>query len=211
MYKLADRVDRDEGSIAYIRYSTLMLEIANHYNADYLDVTAAFVAMSPNSDYMGNLRSLITMLNCVRDGQSLDKIKVSTFRHARNRAYKYLIGAENFWTTTKGPKIRNFFKNITEPGNADYVTIDGHIVAAWKGKNLTMKQAIIKPTLYRIIADDVKEFAQELRILPNQLQATLWFARKRLYAIKVPHADLFLPRNDQWRIMHRVSQIRPYV
>lgn len=208
MYALADDVDRREGLTAYPRYHDLMKRIATQHGFEFARVIAAFVALSPSSDYVGNLRSLVSVLKGINDKTPLEEITVSGYKHCRNRAYKYLTGQSEFWNSTKGPKIRNFYMNILHPQSPLYCTIDGHIVAAWCDKSLTMRGAIVRPRVYTIIMTDMMALAEEIGILPNQLQATLWFTRKRIFGIKVPHSDLFLPPGDEWQINR--TEIRPY-
>lgn len=218
-YGQADAVDRREGLIAYPRYHELMAEIARHFASAvpaespaqrHARVIQAFVAMSPNNDYLGNLRSLVSILTGLQKGVHVKEITVSGYNHCRDRAYKYLIGSADFWNSTKGPKIRNFYMNIMFPDSPLYCTIDGHIHAAWRNQNLTMRSAIVPPKKYGFILHDMLTLAAEIGILPNQLQATIWFTRKRLYGIRVPHADLFLPADDQWQIVRNISEIKPY-
>jgi hypothetical protein len=211
MLALADGIDRREGKLAYSRYNALMLTIADEFQIELPKIVAAFVALSPNNDYVGNLRSLVTVLRGIREGREKDAIKVSTYKHCRDRAYWYLTGRFEFLQQAKGPKIRNFYFNITEPFNPEFVTIDGHISALWQGRALTMKQAIIRRRDYKTIADALKELAASVGLIANQLQATLWFARKRTFNIKYDSQfDLFDAADDRWRTMQRLSEIRPY-
>ena len=161
LYALADDIDRREGRLAYARYNALMRSIAEAYNSDLLRVTAAFAALSPNNDYLGNLRSLVSILVGMRECIPLDRITVSTYEACRDRAYSYLIGDADFWTTVKGPKIRAFYRNIIRPADTDYVTIDGHMAAAYAGNSGTMKENIVKNSGdYITIAAAVKTLAR---------------------------------------------------
>lgn len=61
-------MDIDDGLKAYFRYHDMMVELSSHYNVPLSSVTGAFVALSPNSDYHGNLRSVVSMLKAVKAG-----------------------------------------------------------------------------------------------------------------------------------------------
>lgn len=210
MYELADDIDRREGRLAYQRYHQLLSEIAARYQRPMLRVTAAFVALSPNSDYKGNLRSLVSCLHGLETGTAPDRIVVSTYKHCRDRALRYLCGYSDFLFEVKGPKTRSFFMNIMCPWNPDYVTVDGHIYAAWSGRNLTMKEAKMGRKVYASIAKDVQRLAGEQGMLPCQMQATLWFTRKRVSGVlSVDQLSLFAA-DDQWGTLLRVQDIKPY-
>jgi hypothetical protein len=67
-----------------------------------------------------------------------------------------------------------------------------------------MKQAIVRWPHYRVVMRDIKLVAEEFGILPCQMQAVLWFTRKRVLNIVYdPQYDMFADHID-------VSQILPY-
>ncbi len=211
MWDRADDTDRAEGVLAYSRYHDLLRRIGDHYQTPLPQTVAAFVALSPNSDYFGNLRSLVSVLQGVREDRFPFEITVSTYKHCRDRAWFYVKGHENFLDHAKGLKTRAFYHNILDPEDHTYVTVDGHIYAAWVGKNLTMKEAKISTSAYREISQDVTRIADEFGLVPNQVQATIWFTRKRtsniIYSAQL---SLFHAADDQWRTSVDVETIKPY-
>lgn len=212
MWARADRVDIDEGRLAYFRYHQVMRGIADLYDADLPRVVAAFCSLSPNSDYLGNLRSTVSVLEGMRRGIPDDEIIVATYNHCKTRAIAYLRGERMFLGETKGLKITNFYHNVLSPHDNKWVTIDGHMVAIARGQNLTMKEAILKGSReYREIAHHVKAMAFDTFLLPHQLQAVLWFARKRIFNVKYdPQGSLFHGSTDQWRTLVDVAELKPY-
>ena len=54
------------GGCAYDKYNTVMQRFADFYGFGLVPVTEAFVALSPNNDYHGNLRSLAAVLTAAR-------------------------------------------------------------------------------------------------------------------------------------------------
>lgn len=214
MFERADKVDMREGLLAYGRYNTVMRLLAERWEFPIDRVAAVFCALSPNNDYDNNLRSLVSVLYGMRMGWEVDEVEVSTYRHCLKRAWMYAQGTP-FLDDAKGLKIRNFYLNVLYPTDNRYVTIDGHMVAIWRNKNLTMKEAICRTkTEYNDIADACKQIAFELFIHPNQFQATCWFARKRLFNIKQGNAsqyDLLIPGNtDMWRTLRDIETIQPF-
>lgn len=212
LFEKADRADYEEGLLAYTRYHDVMVRVAQRYEMPLDVVVAAFVALSPNNDYTGNLRSLMSVLEGHRKGHTFDHVQVSTYRHAGARAWSYVQGTASFLDLARGPKIVNFYHNVLYPSDNRWVTVDGHMVAAWRGQNLTMKQAIPKGVKeYHDIAHAVKRMAFSLFLLPHQVQAIIWFVRKRTLNVKYdPQHSLFADRSDIWRTSRQVDDILPF-
>lgn len=212
MYDLADEDDRREGRLAYWRYNAVMREFADVYDAPLDRTLAAFCALSPNNDYYGNLRSMASVLWAVQHDIPCDRVTVSTYNHCRDRAYSYVTGETSFLGKSKGPKIRAFYHNILDPDDRTHVTIDGHMKAAYEGVDMTMKEAIVRTKgEYKRIRDATMRLARLEGLVPNQLQATIWFARKRTRNIKYnPQLGLFDDPSDKWGTIVRAADALPY-
>ena len=212
MYEQADADDVREGKLAYERYNAVMREFADAYDAPLDRTLAAFCALSPNNDYFGNLRSLASVLDGVRRGVPCDLVTVSTYKHCRDRAYSYVTGDACFLSTSKGPKIRAFYHNILDPYDRRYVTIDGHMKAAYEGRAMTMKEAIVRTKgEYDRISNAAKCLARSEGLIPCQLQAIIWFARKRTQRVKYnAQLRLFGDPSDVWGTVVRVNEAPPY-
>lgn len=193
IFKLADDRDIAAAKLAYRSYRSFLKELSRPYRFDFDKVVAAFVSLSPNADYIGNLRSLVTCMEGVQNKVIPACIVVSTYNHCKLRALAYLGGQADFLEKTRGLKILNFYHNLLYPDDPAWATIDGHVVAAYRGNDsATMKQALIKPREYQVIKQDLSELAVMHGLLPNQYQAAIWFARKRHLRIKYnPQYDIF--------------------
>jgi hypothetical protein len=214
MFQAADAVDMREGCLAYDRYHQVMQDVCRRYGVNLERVTAVFCALSPNNDYDGNLRSMVSVLEGYTQGWTVDEVEVSTYRHCLVRAWSYMNGVP-FLQDAKGLKIRNFYQNILHPRSNRFVTIDGHMVAIWRGQNLTMKEAICRTASeYHMIANATKHLAFENFMHPNQMQAVLWFVRKRIHNIKAGNAaqyDLLMPNDlDMWKTYRDPDAIKPF-
>lgn len=212
MFERADEIDLAEGQVSYRRYNQIMGDLSRLFCTPLDRVIAAFCALSPNNDYSNNLRSLVSLLHGIAQGWPLDDIECSTYRHCLLRAYDYVTGKASFLHTVEGRKIRSFYHNILDPSDPRFVTVDGHICAAWRGQRLTMKEAIVKGQReYDQIEAAVMALACRARLLPNQYQAILWFTRKRVFQIKAElHLDMFLPNDDVWKTYRDVTLIKPF-
>lgn len=218
LLELADVHDREDGMRAYLRYHDLMRDIATHYGEDFRGVVGAFAALSPNNDYVGNLRSLVTLLVAKAKGQgsimreldAMRSVNVSTYRHCRNRAILYLTGT-GFLDHAKGLKIRSFYRNIVDPTEWGPVTIDGHMAAAFRDSDGTVKDAKVNRSQYLEIATAIRFLAAQNELIPHQMQATLWYTRKRVKNVKYdPQLDLLSIGDGAQKTMFKVGDIRPF-
>ncbi len=214
-FRRVDFVDFQEGIRAYGNYRLTLEAMAQHWGGGDgfpLDRTvAAFVSLSPANDYAGNLRSLATVMQGVAAGWATREITVTTFNACRARAIVYLRGERDFLTVTRGPKIRAFYRNIMDPLDPLPVTIDGHMVNLWLGRRMTMTEvANDRGWKYRVVADDFRTVARRHCLLPNQLQAMLWFTWKRIHDILAVHQLSLLRPQDQWGLRVRPEDVRPF-
>ncbi len=209
----ADSVDIDEGRLSYFRYNEVLKNLAAFYSVGFPETVAVFAALSPNSDYLGNLRSTATVVKGWKAGVDVERIRVVTYNHCRDRAFEYLNGT-SFLETVKGKKIRSFYSNILNPLDPEPVTIDGHAVNVWRGRRMTLKAVATDGRFnYEIVAADYRAAANRVGLLPNQVQAITWFAWKRIHAILFPGRQLELFRDnsaDLWRTLVDPESIVPF-
>lgn len=211
MFDRADQIDLNEGVVAYERYNAVMRAIADYYHFDLDRVIAAFVSLSPNSSYNVNLRSLVSVLHGINRGLKVEDIIVATYGHCKQRAFAYAKGQKDFMTETKGPKILAFYNNILDPSDTRWVTVDGHMHCVWSNQTMTMREALVTRKQYREIATDIKRVAFKNYLRPNQMQAILWFTRKRLaQVIYNPQMSLFADSSDVWQSYQQPETIRPF-
>ncbi|HEY9282355.1 MAG TPA: hypothetical protein VIP46_02775 [Pyrinomonadaceae bacterium] len=214
VFRQADQFDLGEGLSAYFHYRQMMESLGIHYGYPLEQVAAAFSALSPNNDYIGNLRSLVTVLLGHKEGRTPDEITVTSYRACARRAYLYLDGVP-FLDHARGPKTRSFFVNIMQPWLPHFVTVDGHMVSVWKGERLRMKEvatskAVSSYRRYERVADDFRLVAHRLGILPSQVQAVAWFVWKRINDIVFESQLSLLRPGDQWRLHLTPAEIKPY-
>jgi hypothetical protein len=197
----ADFTDYAEGMLAYPRYHTTLDHLAKRYGYPIRSVVGVFAALSPNNDYMNNLRSTVSLLR--------GSERTSTYIACRQRAQRCLRG-DDFLEFTRGPKTRAFYSNIMDPFDNWHVTIDGHAYCAWVGRRMTMKQVVYLKFPYEHVADGYRLVAESVGVLPCQFQAVLWFTWKRIHNI-VYHPQMHLFRqHDQWGLVMRPEDIRGF-
>lgn len=205
-----DRVepdDLDAGREAYPAYLEMMRRISTHYGTGLVPTTEAFVALSPNSDYYGNLRSLVSVIVGLKTGEPFT---ISTYKACGVRALSYLDGSVSFLDTVKGKKISAFRHNILYQRKSGKFVLDGHMIAVAAGRPMTMKEgnAVVRDLGYDRLAGLYIRFARRLQMPVHEMQATLWHCRKRTENIK------FSAQRDMWRddnhLYYEISEIPPY-
>ncbi len=218
----ADEIDLSEGLSAYFHYRETMAAVGRHYGYTLEQTAAAFAALSPNNDYVGNLRSLVSVMQAHRraaveggaDPARAADFTVSSYRHCAERALLYLSGVP-FLEHAKGPKICSFYVNITQPWVPHVVTIDGHMVSVWTGRRWRMKEVpeskvIAGRRRYEAVADDFRLASMRLGILASQVQAVCWFTWKRVNGIVFDSQLSLLREGDQWGLSVPPEEIRPF-
>ena len=212
MFKRADPIDLDEGLVAYDRYHLVMQRIADRFACSLATATAVFVALSPNSSYHQNLRSAVSVLDgALKRHAGPDDITVATYGHCKKRAWLYATGRSDFLSEAKGPKIVSFYHNILDPKDSRWVTVDGHMSCIWQGKNLSMRDALVSRATYETIRAATLSLAFTHYMIPCQMQAVLWFTRKRISNVVYdPQMQLFADRSDVWNTFVDVNAIKPY-
>jgi hypothetical protein len=207
----ADETDISEGRVSYFRYNEVLRNLAEHYGAPFPETIAVFAALSPNNDYQGNLRSAASVLAGYKSGVDPERVRVSTYNHCRDRAFEYLTGARPFLSPERGPKIRSFYLNILNPIDPEPVTIDGHAVNVWAANRQPLKQ-VVGGWNYGRVAGDYRAAAKRVGLLPNQVQAIVWFAWKRIHKIHYPGRQLHLfdDNSDLWKTLADPTTIEPF-
>jgi hypothetical protein len=207
----ADSVDITEGRVAYYRYHEVLQGIADYYGYPLDRTVAAFAALSPNNDYVKNLRSLVTILKGHREGKRPEDCPVSTYLHCRARAWSYITGEVSFLDTVRGKKILNFYANILNPLDPYPVTIDGHALNVWRGRVAILKESLVKPRLYEEVAGDYRKVADRHRLQAHQVQAIVWFTHKRLHGIlATSQLSLLAEPGDVWQTLRKPEEIKPF-
>lgn len=209
----ADVNDINEGRLSYFRYNEVLTNLADYYGVPFDKTVAVFAALSPNSDYQGNLRSAASVLKGFIEGVDVELIRVTSYNHCRDRAFSYLGGVD-FLATVTGKKIRSFYRNILNPMDPDPVTIDGHAVNIWRGRRAgNLRQVASGHFNYETVTVDYRTVAARVGLLPNQVQAITWFTWKRIHNIFYPGGQLefFADRSaDLWRTIQDPADIVPY-
>jgi hypothetical protein len=114
VYSRADPLDLVEGHAAYEMYHRTMRHFADEYLTSVERVAGIFAALSPMNDYRGNLRSMKTVLDAIRECRPVDDVTVTTTHPNRDKAWQIANHVEPT-TVLRSSKVRSFYDNIAHP------------------------------------------------------------------------------------------------
>jgi hypothetical protein len=167
---------------SYPKYQRLTFAIAQKYGFAGHIGAAVFAALSPNNDYLGNLRDTDRVLKAAGEGRDIDSFKVSTYGNNKRKAWQIASGADPL-DMIIAKKTRNFYLNIKDPNDPQPCTIDGHMYWIWMGRRGTMDEANVNGSNYEVIAECVRELARREGIVTSLGQAILWQTWKRIHNV----------------------------
>jgi hypothetical protein len=163
-----DNIKKYDETIMYYKYDWLTWYFNMHNSIslqcegkDLAKHCAIFAAQSINNSLVGNKKQFFEYVT-TGNVKGLGKTKIEDIIACDG-------STDCLLDILSGPKIKNFFMNLYQPDNPDYVTIDRHAmrVAGIDGSSPTKKQ-------YIEIANAYINVAQEYNMIPNMLQAKLW-------------------------------------
>lgn len=200
IFNQATEADLAVGMDSWFHYNRLMATIGERTGFGVATVTGVFASLSPNNDYMGNLRDAVRLLKAKREGLRVDQVRVSTYNPNKVKAWAIASG-ENPLKFLIAPKTRNFYSSIVDPHDRSFVTVDGHIFNIYAGRRVALTEVKEHHLDYDEVALAISEMADDLGLIPNQVQGVLWYTWKRIHRIKwdaqlelIP-GDVFVAQN----------------
>jgi len=192
VFNQATERDIAAAKASYPKYQRLCREMARKYGFGLHVGAGVFAALSPNNDYWGNLRDADKLMAAAAAGKSIDDFTVSTYGNNKLKAWRITKGEEPEELIV-ALKTRNFYENIFDPRNPQYVTIDGHMHNVYYGTRHPLQSrdpnkriAKVAGALYYEIASQVMAFSFEKDMLPCEMQGVLWITWRRIHGIHSP-------------------------
>lgn len=193
VFESATPYDRQLAAKSFHNYNQITSAIATKFGFPSYIGAAVFSALSPNNDYLGNVRDTSTLLDAVEQGKTPEQFKVSTYGPNKIKAYRIAKGEDPLALIT-AHKTRNFYLNINNPDDPYPVTVDGHMYCAWTGHKQTLKGLRgLTETIYYKIADEVRTIASSNNITGCHAQGIIWFSWKRM------HSNLYEFQQTFWK------------
>jgi hypothetical protein len=171
-----------EGLNWYKKAHEFALFYSEQYNISIATASALIAVLSPQKSWYQNL--LITQEFLETKGNRVRHYKMQVDKaraiYHLNSLYKnadeYLTGIEELYikyidNVLHGSKTINFFHNILEPENSDYVTIDSHMIQLMTGN---MKCKYVTAGQYEFLKKELIKFAAKHNTSAPTMQAKLW-------------------------------------
>lgn len=156
----------------YKRASLFSLALSEQYGISEMKTAGVIAALSPQKEWGLNKALAEEFLRT--------KGKVS--RHTSmqtGKARRILSLAKDIRDVEiylGGLKTINFFNNIYNPNSRDHVTVDRHHIYLSVGKDAQS----CTPKQYEFLKQNTIRFANDLDMIPSELQSTLWVCWKRI-------------------------------
>jgi hypothetical protein len=164
------------------RISSLPGTIHPILNERTLRGAAIIAAVSPGLRWERNIEAAERII----DGIGLEGLGVRWYDGVKKA--QAILSGQPIDEVLKGNKVRSFFANIAKPDNDKAVTIDGHAYAIWSAERKTLDETPgLSDSLYERIASDYRYAAEQVCVLPHQLQAITWTTWRRLHGVNSGH------------------------
>lgn len=183
IFSQATEADRATGLDSWFHYNRLLTTIGKRTGFGIQATTGVFAALSPNNDYMGNLRDTVRLLKAKHDKLKVHQFSVSTFNQNKEKAWAIAEGDDPLYHL-RAPKTRNFYNSIVDPNDRRWVTVDGHIFNIYAGKRVALTDVKTLGGDYDVVADEIRSMGDAHGLIPNQIQGILWYVWKRIHRIR---------------------------
>lgn len=183
LYEQAAPEEVREAVDSYPRYHRLLAKLAARWGTSIEIACGVFSALSPNNDYLGNLRDAATVLQAAAQGIGPDAYSVATYGQNKRKAHDIAMRVKTPADAITAKKTRAFYLNCLHPETGDAVTVDGHMFFCWQGHRgrVTARRkqkpgeglpvANVSSRLYEEIADGIRLLARIKGVTPCQAQA----------------------------------------
>ena len=179
-YWLASPDEIVRGATWYDHAHQYALALAEKHNTNLAIAAGVISALSPGATWERNLLDASAVFTVGADAM------VGSYGRNKEKALALIDGslAPDDAFSTSGYKTLQFWRNICSPDVAGPVTIDRHCTRAALGSHLHPNEAIKwskHPRKYERIQSAYQIAADDLDLLPHQLQAIVWLVFRRLF------------------------------
>lgn len=157
----------------YKEAHTFATELMIKHNLNLRTICKVIAVLSPSVTWEQNKKDTSTIIKAYLAGDSINSFTVSTYGNNKLLAWGILNETDDLTPKATNPKTYSFYENIFNPYCSRHVTID-----RWAIKALTTKKSLygtpLRGKLYKESVKVYKRLAQEMNLLPNQVQALAW-------------------------------------
>lgn len=163
-----------KGSKWYFEVNEYCQNLSDLYNIPVIKVAGALSALSPNTTFEHNCRSLEKFI------RTNGNCKVTTFNSQKEKARQILFSNKELSEDEikdllgKGLKTRSFFENIYRPSTSQAVTVDLWMIRWAKKIGLMPEKGTLTDKRYKLIEKEIQTIASDVKMLPHSVQAFVW-------------------------------------
>lgn len=185
MYRNALPEIKEKSLNWYVEANQYAENLHKKYGVSTEKICAVISALSPAVSWEINKTDAENMLEIYVNFGELEDVKFSTYGQNAFKAWEILSDHKcqtfdeifnKYFNKKTGQKTANFFANILQPFNPNFVTIDRHQLSVCKNLKKTGGAQMAGAGAYKLLKEIHIESAKELGILANQLQAVTWSA-----------------------------------
>ena len=211
-YAISTSRQRATGSVWYPDALAFCWELADNHRMDTVKVTGVVAALSPAVYWDLNKRQAEALLQAYATGgmESADQVVLSTYGRQAVKAKRILaLPGDSFGYVSRTAildilgrrafKTRTFFLSILD--NDQAVCIDRHIITALNFSDRWVQGSV---WCYDLLADAIRHAADDLGLVPHDLQAIIWITFK-----EVANAYSLAEQGEQHDIRHRSAADLP--
>lgn len=181
MYNTATDKEKRDGNQWYALALEQAQSLATDTKLDLKVVIGVISAVSPRNNWTKNMVDASNMCRAFVSGWNPFDVTVSTFDSFKQTAVDILESGDP--SLLSGVKRLAFARTISDPDGSE-VCIDGHAYNVYVGyRAVSDKSVRVTSARFARAAGAYAEVADELGLLPNQVQATTWLAWKRVHNI----------------------------
>ena len=170
VYNQASLEDIREGMGWYSRARAECMALSKETGVPLEVVVAIVAVLSPRTMWERNLGAARNLIN----GQNGEGTGIN------KRKGREILAGGSIDESLKGPKVRSFYRNILDPHDPDVVTCDVWAARVAGGPEAWERKFWLKEKQYFEVANDYREAAALLGILPSELQAITWVTIRRI-------------------------------
>lgn len=171
-FNAAGAVQLAAGAQWYRQAHAFARDLARRSGHDLETVCQVIAVLSPACRWDRNRRDAEALLLSARPEQ----VPAATYSFNRDKAVRILRGHARLEPSS--PKTYSFYRNLLDPLDPAYVTIDRH---AWRAlQGLSGGGAVrITDRQYRLAVAAYRRFARQVGLPPNAVQAIIWLAQQQ--------------------------------
>lgn len=175
VYEACSELEKNASKDWYLRARAWCEHRAQVYGMRVRTVAAVVSALSPRNKWERNLLDADQLLYYASNGYSAAMVVSSTFEKNVLKAYD-IVEFDKPELVETGPKTRSFLDCIDNP-KCDAVVVDVWAYRVIEG-DLKLKAVGFSDECYEKYADAYRRAADEVELLPMQIQAITWVAAR---------------------------------